>query len=93
MQLKSIKAFEQRWAKLRKLATAQLKDFEKDKDAIAKAIRRHRVAKDMAAVRDAVAHQKRVAQVIKGTKALIRTKDRVVREGKRRGKLLKRALT
>lgn len=93
MKLRSIKAFEQRWAKLRRLATAQLKDFEKDKNDIAKAIKQHRVAKDVQAVKQAVAHQKRVVQVIKGTKALIKTKDQLMREGKRRGKLLKRALT
>lgn len=93
MKLRSIKAFEQRWAKLRKLAAAQLKDFEKDKKDIAKAIKKHRVARDVEAVKEAVAHQKRVAQVIKGTKALIKTKDKLVREGKRRGNLLKRALT
>ena len=93
MKIRSIKAFEQRWARLRKLAAAQLKDFEKDKKEISKAIKRHRIAKDVETVRQAVAHQKRVAQVIKGTKALIKTKDKVVREGKRRGKLLKRALT
>jgi hypothetical protein len=93
MQLRSIKAFEQRWAKLRKLASAQLKDFEKDRVEIAKAVKRHKLAKDARALREAMVHQKRVAQVIKGTKALIRTKDRVVKEGRRRGKLLRRALT
>jgi hypothetical protein len=93
MKLRSISAFEKRWTKLRKLATAQLKDFEKDKNEIAKAIKRHKLAKDVEAVREAVAHQKRVAQVIKGTRALIRTKNMVVREGRRRGKLLRRALT
>jgi flagellar motility protein MotE (MotC chaperone) len=93
MKLRSIKAFEQRWAKLRKLAAAQLKDFEKDKKDIAKAIKKHRVARDVEAVKEAVAHQKRVAQVIKGTKALIKTKDHLIREGKRRGRLLKRALS
>jgi len=93
MQLRSIKAFEQRWSRLRKLAVAQLKDFEKDKNEIAKTIKKHRVARDVVAVKEAVTHQKRVAQVIKGTKALIKTKDQLVREGKRRGKLLRRALT
>lgn len=93
MELHSIKAFEQRWAKLRKLATAQLKDFERDKNNITKAIKKHRIAKDMAAARKALVHQKRVAKVIKQTKALIKTKDMVVRQAKRRGKLLKRALT
>jgi flagellar motility protein MotE (MotC chaperone) len=93
MKIRSIKSFEQRWAKLRKLASAQLKDFEKDKNDLAKAIKRHKVAKDVETVREMVAHQKRVVQVIKGTKALIKTKDQLMREGKRRGKLLKRALT
>lgn len=93
MKLRSIKSFEQRWAKLRRLATAQLKDFEKDKNDLAKAIKRHKVARDVEAVKEAVAHQKRVVQVIKGTKALVKTKDQLVREGKRRGKLLRRALT
>jgi flagellar motility protein MotE (MotC chaperone) len=93
MKLRSIKAFEQRWSKLRKLAAAQLKDFEKDKNDIAKAIKKHRVARNVEAVKEAVAHQKRVMQVIKGTKALIKTRNQLMREGKRRGKLLKRALT
>jgi hypothetical protein len=93
MKLRSISAFEKRWAKLRKLAKAQLKDFEKDKNQIAKAIKRHKLANDVDAVREAVVQQKRVAQVIKGTRALIQTKDKVMREGRRRGKLLRRALT
>jgi hypothetical protein len=93
MKLRSISAFEKRWSKMRKLAVAQLKDFEKDKNEIAKTIKRHKLAKDVAAVREAIVHQKRVVQVIKGTRALIRTKDKVMREGRRRGKLLRRALT
>ena len=93
MQIRSIKAFEQRWTKLRKLATAQLKDFERDKKEIAKAIKKHRLARDVAAARDAIAHQKRVAQVIKRTKELVKTKDMVVRQAKRRGKLLRRAFS
>ncbi len=93
MALRSIKAFEQRWTKMRKLAAAQLKDFEKDRLEIARTIKRHKLAKDIQAAREAMMHQKRVVQVIKGTKALVRTKDRVVKEGKRRGKLLRRALT
>jgi hypothetical protein len=93
MQLKSIKSFEKRWSEMRKLAKAQLKDFEKDRRAIAKAIKQHRLADDVAAVKKAVTHQKRVVEVIKGTKALLRTRDMVVKEGKRRGKLLRRALS
>jgi len=93
MKFRSISSFEKRWSKLRKLAKAQLKDFEKDKNAIAKTIKQHKLAKDVEAVREAIAHQKRVIQVIKGTRALIDTKNKVVREGRRRGKLLRRALT
>ncbi len=93
MKLRSFKSFEQRWSKLRKLAAAQLKDFEKDKNDVAKAIKRHKVAKDVEAVKQAIAHQKRVVQVIKTTKTMLKTKDALMREGRRRGKLLKRALT
>lgn len=93
MKLRSFKSFEQRWSQLRKLASAQLKDFEKDKNDIAKAIKRHKVAKDVEAVKQAVAQQKRVVQVIKTTKALVKTKNQLVKEGRRRGKLLKRAFT
>jgi flagellar motility protein MotE (MotC chaperone) len=93
MRLKSIKSFEQRWSKMRKLAKAQLRDFEKDRRAIARTIRDHRLADDVAAMKKAIAHQKRVVEVIKGTKALLRTRDMVVKEGRRRGKLLRRALT
>ncbi len=93
MQFPSIKAFEQRWAKLRKVATAQLKDFQKDKNDIAKTVKKLRITKDIAAARKAAAHQKRVAKVIKQTKELIKTKDMVVRQAKRRGKLIKRAFS
>lgn len=93
MQLRSIKAFETRWAKLRKLAAAQLKDFERDKNDLAKAARKHKLAKDFAAAREAVANQKRVAAVIKRTKELVKTKDKVVKQAKRRGKLLRRAFS
>jgi hypothetical protein len=97
MQLVSMKAFEKRWAKLRKLASAQLKDFEKDRVQIAKAVKQHRLAKNARAAKEALLHQKRVVKVIKQTKALVATKDRMVKKAKtqarRRGKLLKRALT
>ena len=93
MELRSIKAFEQRWAKLRKLAVAQLKDFERDKNDFAKAIKKHKLAKDAAAVREVIVHQKRVAAVIRRTKELVKTKDMVVKQAKRRGKLLRRAFS
>ena len=93
MAMHSIKAFEQRWAKLRKLAAAQLKDFERDRKALAKQIRQHKLSHDVARVREAIAHSKRVEKAIKSTKRLVATKNKVVKQAKRRGRLLKRALT
>lgn len=101
MALKSFKSFELRWAKLRKLAAAQLKDFERDRKEVAKAIKKHKVKNDVIAVRDAVAHSKQVEKAIattkkfvaKNNKALAARKVKVVREARRRGSLLKRALT
>lgn len=93
MALRSIKSFEQRWGELRRLAKAQLKDFEKDKRELSRQIKRYKVERDLARLRHAVAHTKRVEKVIKGTKALIATKNSVVRQAKRRGRLLRRALT
>jgi hypothetical protein len=93
MPLYSIRNFEKRWAKLRKLAASQLKDLEKDRKTLAVQIRRHKVKKDVARLRAAVAHSKRLAQAAKATRKFIAAKDKVVREAARRGKLLKRALT
>ena len=93
MTLRSLKSFEQRWAKLRRLATAQLKDFERDRKALAKLIRRYKVKKDLIRARDAVTHSKRLERAIKGTRKFVATKDKVVRQARRRGRLLKRALT
>jgi len=91
MQLKSIKAFERRWGKLKRMAQAQLKDFEKDKKDLARQIKQYKLEKDVARVRDAVAHSRRVEKAIKTTQKLVATKNLVMREGKRRGKLLARA--
>ena len=93
MQLRSIKSFETRWARITKLAKAQLKDFERDKKDIARQIKLYRLEKDLRRLRDAVAHSRRVERAIRTTKKLIATKNVVVREGKRRGRLLRRALT
>lgn len=101
MALRSLKSFELRWAKLRKLASAQLKDFEKDRKEIAKAIKKHKIRDDVMAARNAVAHSRQVERAIaatkkfvaKNNKALVTKRGKVVREAKRRGKLLSRALT
>jgi hypothetical protein len=101
MALRSFKSFETRWAKLRKLAAAQLKDFERDRKEIARAIRQHKVKNDVIAVRDAVAHSKQVERaiastrqfVVKNQKKVAARRVKVMREAKRRGSLLKRALT
>ncbi len=101
MALRSIKSFELRWARLRKMAAAQLKDFERDRKEVAKAIRQHKLKNDVIAVRDAVAHSRQVEQAIamtkkfvaRGNKKLTARRAKVVREAKRRGTLLKRALT
>jgi hypothetical protein len=101
MALRSIKSFELRWAKLRKLASAQLKDFERDRKDVAKAIKKHKVKNDVIAVRDAVAHSRQVEQAIAMTKKFVARNNKkltagrakMMREAKRRGTLLKRALT
>src|SRR5690349_20766787 len=101
MALRSLKSFEMRWAKLRKLAAAQLKDFERDRKEVAKAIKKHKVKNDVIAVRNAVAHSKQVEQAIattkkfvaKNSKKLTARRTKVMREVRRRGTLLKRALT
>ena len=93
MPLRSIDSFERRWAELRKLASAQLRDFERDKKEIARQIKRYKVRKDLEKLRDAVAHSRRVEQVISGTRKFVKTKNMVVRQARRRGRLLKRALT
>jgi predicted phage-related endonuclease len=91
MTMRSLKSFERRWALLRKLAAAQLKDFERDRKEIARAIKRHRIKNDVAAVREALAHSKRVQQAIKTTRKFVATKDKVMKQAKRRGRLLARA--
>lgn len=93
MDLRSMKSFEKRWAKLKQLAAEQLKDFERDQKEIARAIKKHKLKNDLVRVREAVAHSRRVEQAVKGTRALVARKDRVVREARKRGRLLKRALT
>ena len=81
MPLRSIKSFEQRWAKIRKLATAQLKDFERDKKDIARQIKRYKLERDLRRLRDAVAHSRRVEKAIKTTRKFVVTKN----TGRRRG--------
>ena len=92
MPLKSIRNFEDRWVALRKLAAAQLKDLKADQKMIAREIRQYKVAKDVARLRGAIAHSKQVERALAATSRFIATKDRVVKEAVRRGKLLKRAL-
>ncbi|HWA16218.1 MAG TPA: hypothetical protein VG817_07290 [Gemmatimonadales bacterium] len=101
MALRSLKSFEMRWAKLRRLAAAQLKDFERDRREIARAIKQHKLKNDVIALRNAVAHSRQVEQAIattrkfvaKNSQKLTVRRTKVVREAKRRGRLLKRALT
>ena len=75
------------------MAQAQLKDFEKDKKDIARQIKRYKLERDLKRLRDAVAHSRRVEKAIKTTRKFIATKNMVLREGRRRGRLLRRALT
>jgi hypothetical protein len=91
MELQSMKAFERRWAILRRLAAAQLKDFEKDKKVVARAIKQYRVKKDLLAAREAILHSKRVASAIQETRKFVAKRDRLVADAKRRSKLIKRA--
>jgi hypothetical protein len=91
--LQTIKNFEDRWVTLRKMAAAQLKDLKADQKTIAKQIRQYKVQKDVARLRGAIAHSKQVERALAATTRFIDTKDRVVSEASRRGKLLKRALT
>lgn len=93
MDLRSMKSFERRWEKLKRLAAAQLKDFERDQKVVAKAIRQHRLKNDVARLRETLAHSRRVEQAVKGTRALVARKDTLVKHVKKRGQLLKRALT
>lgn len=61
MTLHSLRNFERRWAALRKLATAQLKDLEKDRKQVAKQVKQYRVKKDVARLRAAVAQSQSMA--------------------------------
>lgn len=93
MPLQSIKSFERRWAILRRLASAQLRDFEKDRKEIARKVKKYRVKKEVAKVREAVIHSKRVNQAIKETRKFVATRDRLVADAKRRGALVKKAFS
>lgn len=93
MDLRSMKSFERRWERLKKLAAAQLKDFERDQKAVAKQIRQHKLKNDVERLRETLAHSRRVEQAVKGTRALVARKDKLVKNVKKRGRLLKRALT
>jgi predicted phage-related endonuclease len=93
MTLKSMKAFERRWAILRRLAAAQLKDFERDKKEIARAVKQYKVKKDLLAAREAVLHSKRVTNAIKETKKFVVQRDRLVADARRRGGLIKKAFS
>ena len=93
MELHTIKSFERRWNKLKSLASAQLKDFERDQKQIAKQIKQYKVVKDLDRAREAVAHSRRVEQAVKVTRSLVATKNKAVKEVRKRGTLLKRALT
>lgn len=93
MELRTVKSFERRWDRLMKVAAAQLRDFERDQKEIVRQIKRHKLKKDLDRVREAVAHSRRVEQALKGTRALVARKDKVMKDVKKRGRLLKRALT
>jgi hypothetical protein len=92
MELRSIKSFERRWNKLRALARAQLKDFERDQREIAKQIRRYKLKKDVQRMRQAVAHQRRVRLALKSARTLLAARDTAVKGVRRSGRLLKRAV-
>ena len=93
MELHTIKSFERRWGKLKSLAAAQLKDFARDQKQIAKQIKQYKVIKDLDRARVAVAHSRRVEQAVKVTRSLVATKNKAVKAVRKRGQLLKRALT
>lgn len=93
MTLHSIRNFERRWTALRKLATAQLKDLEKDRQQVARQVKQYRVKKDVARLRAAVAQSKSMAQAAKATRKFIAVRDKLVKQAAKRGKLLKRALS
>jgi flagellar biosynthesis regulator FlbT len=93
MALRTVKSFERRWDRLMKLAAAQLRDFERDQKEIARQIKRHKITNDLERMREAVTHSRRVEQALKGTRALVARKDKVMKDVKKRGNLLKRALT
>jgi len=93
MALHTIKNFERRWAALRKIADAQLKDLDRDRKQIAKQIKQYKVKKDVARLRAAVAQSKAVEQAARTTRKFIATRDKLVKQATKRGQLLKRALT
>lgn len=93
MALQSMKAFERRWAIMRRLAAAQLKDFEKDKKVIARSIKNYKLKKELAAAREALLHSKRVSKAIVETRKFVATRDRLVADARRRSKLIKRAFS
>ena len=93
MALQSMKAFERRWAIMRRLASAQLRDFEKDRKVIARSIRGYRLKKDLRAAREAVLHSKRVERAISETRKFVATRDRLVADARRRSRLIKQAFS
>jgi len=93
MALQSMKSFERRWAIMRRLAAAQLRDFEKDRKTIARSIRSYRLKKDVRAVREAVLHSKRVERAIRETRKFVATRDRLVADARRRSKLIRKAFS
>ncbi len=90
MTLNTIKNFERRWTALRKLASAQLKDLDKDRKQIATQIRQYKVKKDVARLKVAVAQSKAVEKATEATKRFIAARDKMVKDATARGKRLKK---
>jgi len=90
MTLNTIKNFERRWTALRKIASAQLKDLDKDRKQIAKQIKQYRVKKDVDRLKVAVAQSKAVEAATEATRKFIAARDKMVKEATARGKKLKK---
>lgn len=90
MTLNTIKNFERRWTALRKLASAQLKDFDKDRKQIARQIKQYKVKKDVTRLKVAVAQSKAVEKATEATKKFIAARDKMVKEASASGKKLKK---
>jgi hypothetical protein len=90
MTLNTIKNFERRWMALRRLASAQLKDLDKDRKQIARQVKQYKVKKDVARLKVAVAQSKAVEKATQATKKFIAARDRMVREASASGRKAKK---